>query len=197
MSPHGTNLRYSTDIALLVESTRETRVERAMRNKWGVQPNTFQRGTTGFQTLTGQYKPQLTSCRFNVCCLYASQPQWQMSIWICVMLLCLPAHPLPAEHTHSVMHKHFNTVLRQLLHTEALCLTSLAVIMTGPFSTNWHAHSLVTCHTPGCSKPDGAITLHHTDPVGRGADWFLSVEMCCTLWPLTVPNSLMQCLYFG
>lgn len=79
------------------------------------------------------------------------------------MLLCLPAHPLPAKHTHSLMHKHFDTVLKQPLHTEASCLTSLAVITTGPFSTNWHAHSLVTCHTPGCPKPDRAITLTHTD----------------------------------
>lgn len=61
----------------------------------------------------------------------------------CVMLPC-PAHPLLAEHTGSMMHKHFNTVLKRPLHAEAPCLTSLAVITTGPFIPNWHAHSLVT-----------------------------------------------------
>lgn len=74
-----------------------------------------------------------------------------------------PFCPPTACYTHPLMHKHFNTVLKQPLHTEASCLTSLPVIMTGPFSTNWHAHSLVTCHTPGCLKRDRAIALPHTD----------------------------------
>lgn len=129
----------------------------------GVQPNTFQRGSTRLHTHGPKRKPQLTSCRFCVRCLYAWRPQWQVSIWICVMLLCFPAHPLPAKRAHSLMHKHLNTVLKKPMHTRASCFTSLAVITTGPFSTNWHAHSLVTCHTPGCPKPDRAITLPHTD----------------------------------
>lgn len=90
-----------------------------------------------------------------------------------------------------------SAALRLLLHAETLCLTSLAVIMTGPFSTNWHAHSLVICHIPGCSKPDGAITLHHTD------QWAMEQTGSCQ-WrcvalsdPLLCPIALMQCLYFG
>lgn len=80
-----------------------------------------------------------------------------------------PFCPPTACYTHPLMHKHFNTVLKQPLHTEASCLTSLPVIMTGPFSTNWHAHSLVTCHTPGCLKRDRAIALPHTD--GWAVEW--------------------------
>lgn len=74
----------------------------------------------------------------------------------------LPTHCLLNTHIHWCTNPS-NTVLKQLLHTVASCLTSLAVITTGPFSTNWHAQSLVTCHTPGCPKPDRAITLPHTD----------------------------------
>ena len=158
-------VRYGTDIALWVESAGETREGEGCRDwacvEGGLLPDTFQRGRTGFQTCRPKRKPQLASCQF--CVLYASRPQWQVSIWMCVMLLWLHAHPLPAKHTRSPMHKHFNTVLKRPSHTEASCSTSLAVITTGPFSTNWHAHSLVTRHTPGCPKPDRAIILPHTD----------------------------------
>lgn len=69
-------VRDGADITLWVESAGETREEKGVKEEcmhWGGgQPNTFQRGTTVLQTWTVQYKSQLTSCRFNVCCLYAS-----------------------------------------------------------------------------------------------------------------------------
>lgn len=162
MSPPGTNLRCG---AVRNRHRSLSRVRR--RDKRGVLgssggscPTPPKEVEQGFKHRPKR-KPQLASCQ--CCVLYASRPQWQVSIWMCVMLLWLHAHPLPAKHTRSPMHKHFNTVLKQPSHKEASCSTSLAVITTGPFSTNWRAHSLVTRHTPGCPKPDRAITLPHTD----------------------------------
>lgn len=123
---------------------------------------------TGLQSHGHKRKRQLTSQGF-----------------FCFLSLCLKASvtgvninmcqarvpPLPRIDCciHPVMHKHFTAALKQPLHIEAACLTSPAVIMAGAFSTNWHAHSLVTCHTPGCLKQDRAITLPHVDR--RVADW--------------------------
>lgn len=75
----------------------------------------------------------------------------------------LASRPPTARHRQPLMHKHFSAVLPEPLHIKGSRLTTLGLIMTGPFSVDWHAHSLVTCHTPQRLKQDREIVRPHVD----------------------------------
>lgn len=108
-------VQYGTDIALSVESLEDMR-----EVVKGFRPNTFWRRRTQLQTHRHNGKPQLASCCFCIYCLFASRPQWQVSIWM--RSAAVPSCPPTACCSYSLMHKDFTTVFKAPIAYRSLVL---------------------------------------------------------------------------